>query len=499
MKTTIFQGPPGTGKTTRLLETVEAEMERGVSPDRIAFVTFSRKAAAEARARACDKFSLSPEGLPYFRTLHSFAYRQLGIGTGALMTNAHYHRLGQALGLTFTSTKQQEETLLTGKEVGDKLRFVENLSRLRCTSLRAEFDASDADISWLELDQYARALQQLKEGEGLLDYTDMLTEFVRSAPVPKLEVVLVDEAQDLSKLQWRIVDKLAEKAERVYIAGDDDQAIYRWAGADVDSFIDMTGERQTLSITYRLTPPVHKLALRLLTGIRKRREKEWSTVKTGGAVERYLYPDDVNMDEGTWLVLARNNYMLGYYTDICRDRGYAYATAYSSPLETKTAHAIRSWEQLRAGQSLHLDDVKAIYGHMTAGVGVKRGYKSLATADPTRPYTLAELQADHGLLTNAPWPTALDRIEPGARDYFALLERRGETGPRIKLSTIHGAKGGEADHVLLVTDMSRTTYDAAQLAPDDEARVFYVGATRAANSLHLVMPQTGRFFEPIVF
>ena len=69
------------------------------------------------------------------------------------------------------------------------------------------------------------------------------------------------------------------------------------------------------------------------------------------------------------------------------------------------------------------------------------------------------------------------------------------TNPRIKLSTIHGAKGGECDNVLLATDMNIKTYTAYQKDSDDEQRVFYVGATRAKDQLHILLPQTNMHFR----
>ena len=86
---TIILGPPGTGKTTTLLNLVDDFMKAGVDPKRIGYFSFTRKAAHEASTRAADKFKLDvKEDLINFRTLHSLAFRLLGIKKERVMKQA---------------------------------------------------------------------------------------------------------------------------------------------------------------------------------------------------------------------------------------------------------------------------------------------------------------------------------------------------------------------------------------------------------------------------
>ena len=74
----------------------------------------------------------------------------------------------------------------------------------------------------------------------------MLEQFCYRELAPKLEVVFIDEAQDLSPLQWKMVHLLEANSKEMFVAGDDDQAIFRYAGADVDYFIGLEGGRKGL-------------------------------------------------------------------------------------------------------------------------------------------------------------------------------------------------------------------------------------------------------------
>ena len=80
----------------------------------------------------------------------------------------------------------------------------------------------------------------------------MILDFTKSDKSPKFDVVFIDEAQDLSLMQWDMTRSIWNKTKDSFIAGDDDQAIFRWAGADVDSFIALEGQYLPLTFQFYL-------------------------------------------------------------------------------------------------------------------------------------------------------------------------------------------------------------------------------------------------------
>src|SRR5262249_21459794 len=304
----VILGPPGCGKTTYQLDVMERELKAGVRPDKLAFLAFTKKAAEEAKTRARERFNFDDDALVYFRTLHSLAFRQLALRPSSVMQRSHYRELGDTLGLELTLEGPQDDSLY-GMQTGDCIMYLETLARAKQVSLRSVWeDADEVDIDYRELDRYSRALAVYKRNHGLRDYTDMLEDFVYKAQAvaPTLDVLIVDEAQDLSWLQWQMVGAIAAKAQRVYVSGDDDQAIYKWAGADVDAFMGLRGSSRVLDQSYRIPATVHRLANIVLGRMSKRTEKVFKPRPEQGAINWYGVPQDVDMSTGTWLLLARN-------------------------------------------------------------------------------------------------------------------------------------------------------------------------------------------------
>ncbi len=499
----IVLGPPGTGKTTTLLGEVERELAAGTPPDRIGYVTFTTRGANEAIERACRRFKLEAAQLPFFRTLHSLCYRSLGLRGGDMLVGKAFFEFADHARIEVTGRAWSDDGLMSSFKQGDRILFMENLARIRQVPLREQYESNHDFLPWNEVDRVSRTLVNWKLTRGLLDYTDMLSQFVAHDQDVGIKKLFVDEAQDLSSLQWSVVDLLARSADRVVIAGDDDQAIYRWAGADVEHLIAMDGDSRVLGKSYRCPPVVQQLSDQIIGGVKNRRPKKWKA-KTGGrgTIEQQAAFEGASVDgEGSVLVLTRNVYVLREQVEpALRKEGVVYERNGKSSIDAGILQAVVSWETLRKSEEITLGDARRMYEHIASITGVKRGHKKLITFgdDPDVPVSMRDL-IDHGGLLVDPkkiWHDALDRLPQEDMSYMLAARRRGERlrggKPRVRLSTIHSAKGGEADHVVLMKEMAKRTYAEMAQSPEDERRCWYVGVTRAREKLTIVGSETSR-------
>jgi DNA helicase-2/ATP-dependent DNA helicase PcrA len=280
----------------------------------------------------------------------------------------------------------------------------------------------------------------------------------------------------------------------IYVSGDDDQAIYRWAGADVEHFINLNGNIQILKQSYRCSQVVQNLSQHIISRVRNRRDKQWEGTDQRGILTYHSYPESVSYKDspGNWLLLGRTNYLLDEIERDLRLQGLIYKRNNKVPVSKKLLNAVDCWKKLHEGELIDLSDIKSIYSYMSTEAGIERGHKGLKTADK-KSYELEELVSHHGLLVGGrPWDIAFDKVGEKDKEFLRAVELRNKDltlNPQINLSTIHGAKGGEADNVMVLTDLSRKSQEAMEKDSDDECRVFYVAATRARNELHIVQPQ----------
>jgi len=486
---TIVIGPPGTGKTTTLLNLVDKYLKK-TDPDKIGYFAFTQKAAYEARDRAMEKFNLIEDDLPYFRTLHSLAFRRLGIQKDSVMQRRHYEDLGKKLG--FPVDYEDNEMDMNGifSTKSDYLRIIQ-LSKLRNISLEKQYDLKEhtQDVEFNKLKIIANELQRYKKEYNLVDFNDMIIDFTKSDTCPKFDVVFIDEAQDLSSMQWDMAKTIWNKSANNYIAGDDDQAIFKWAGADVNSFITLGGEFIKLTQSYRIPSKVHEFAMKIINKVGNRIPKNWRPRTVEGKLSFYSDFRHIDMSKGEWLFLTRTRSMLDDFENTIYQNGLYYKNKFKKSYEQDLYEAITDWESWRKDGTLDYTRIKRIYSYMDESHANK---KSLILLNKDNFYSLEQCKNKYGLKVNDVWYNAFNNAPSKKVNYIRKMRQNGEKlnqKPRILLSTIHGVKGGEADNVILLTDLSRQTLREYERVPDDVNRLFYVGATRTKEHLHIVEPK----------
>ena len=445
--------------------------------------------------RAMVKFKFSKNDLPYFRTIHSLAFQQLSLGQCDIMNLDNYKEIGKVLGLEFTGKEYSLEDAAAGKGNGDKFVFLDNLARTNLRTLQDQYQLIDDDINWFQLKQFSDTLKQYKKDTGKIDFTDILENYTKDGSPINVEIAIIDEAQDLSPLQWKVAFHAFSGAKTIIVAGDDDQAIYQWSGADVNLFLNFTKNVEVLNLSHRLPRKIFELANGISKKIKIRIDKKWNPRPEDGSIHWHNSPEGVDVTEGNWLLLSRSICFLNKLEELAQLQGVPYTIFSRSAIDINHIEAIQGWEALRKGKSIPYKTAVSVYSYIQA---IKKGHKSLSKMGIKTSYTLEDLKVNHGLLTTEIWHEALVGIPLIKREYYLSILRRGRSllaPPKVHINTIHGVKGGEADNILLMTDITKRTYDEYLKNSDNEHRVFYTGVTRAKHNLHLVMPQTTFYYD----
>ena len=475
-------GPPGTGKTTRLLHYARTFLKLGTPIDKIGYFAFTKKAAGEAKGRMLDQNPhISEKQLKHFRTLHSLAFWRLGMKKSEVMQDEHYEDIGRSVGIEVTVYSNGEEK--TGFVDSDSEYFnLINAARIKETSVEDEYNTGmysyelEKNLLYILRDE----LDNYKKSFHLKDYTDMIEKFIVSELCPKYDVVFIDEAQDLSPIQWKMFDVLKKNSKHVILAGDDDQAIYGWAGADVKRFQQEPAKEIVLPQSYRVPKLVQHIADNILSRIpdERRIKKEWEARDEDGSIYFGTSIEDVPLHEGKWLVLARYNDKLIKLKSALRERGIYFEYKDRKSYKTRLYAAVQNYTRWTKGSLLSISECKDLFEYFGKEFPGKE----------ERMYDLKEF----GYQKTQPWFEVFE-TEPEDSLYIRDMLQSGEElskEPRVKLSTIHAAKGGEAENVLLILDNTKTIREAiekSQDKEDEENRVWYVGVTRTKQNLYIML------------
>lgn len=492
--TLIIYGPPGSGKTSALLQHMETFLKKGGSPEDIAFLAYTRRAAKEALDRACECTGLPRQAFPWFRTLHSAGFKLRGLNPDDIVSPSKLEEFGKIIGVPFQP--KQFNSLAgtfggfdTRRALGNRCLDVLNLAHARQQTIEQVWPSLTASNlpNGLQLGlakHVAEAYALWKKQEALLDFADMLE---TTAPLP-VSLALLDEAQDCSLRQWEMFRAIVRDVPERVIAGDDDQAIFAWSGAAPTRLLSFANPYEVLPFSHRLPQLVKAHADRILQRIRVRQPKTWAARDEPGMF-RYAHLEEADLRTGDWMLMARANSQCQRYRMYAHQHGVVYTLPsgrWSWALAPVRA-ALR-YEALRLGRkTLATSRVRGLRRYAPGALEIPKGQRRVTWTDLFP-------ESERGV----PWNERLTGMLQRDVYYLTSLLRNKEslTGPgRVRIGTVHSFKGAEADNVVVCPDYSRVVQEGKNRDPDAELRVQYVAATRARQQLLVLHPRRRYHWE----
>lgn len=453
MKAQVIFGPPGTGKTRKLIELLNEKATPGTM-----FVSHTRAAAFEA----VNRFGVDNTRGVDIQTLHSWCFKALKMSKAQTVDDTKLTEFAEAFGLDMG-------------EDGDGKRYVDLMSYARARRLEPleAYALSARPGTASEFHAFLTSYTEWKKKFGYMDFSDMLVRgsMIKASPRP-IPMMFIDEAQDLSRLHWEVVNNIIKLNPdiEVIVAGDDDQALYSFAGADphlMDDFGNQHGASvEVLGQSYRVPQKVHELAIKIIERVERRVPKQYAPTAEEGRVERAGGPYDITITPDTdSLILFGDRWTREEVEEGLLDNATPYTAlgGMPAPLDTKAGRAIRMAAKYN-GTPEEASQIAACLSPKGKTIYDTVGIDTVVDKLVARELSVVNVFWKH-------------------EEYLHTVDVTKEL--KVRISTIHGAKGMEADEVHLVTAQSQAALREAATSPDSQHRVYYVGATRARHNLFI--------------
>jgi DNA helicase-2/ATP-dependent DNA helicase PcrA len=517
----------GTGKTRAITHRIAYGVRAGVlQPSSVLAVTFTNRAAGEMRGRLRQ---LGAQGVQA-RTFHSAALRQLQYFWPKAIGGSLPRLVDRKIQLVADAAAACRIRLDRG-ELRDVTAEIE-WSKVTQTvpadyPLAAVKAGRDAPRDPAEISQLYAVYEDLKRDRAVIDFEDVLlltvavlqdrhdiADQVRS----QYQHFVVDEYQDVSPLQQRLLELWLGDRDSLCVVGDASQTIYSFTGATPDHLIDFRARHPGATVVklvrdYRSTPQVVRLANGLLAQAHGRAadhrlelvsqrapgpdpvfsEYPDEPAEAEGAARRIRELIDAGVPAAEIAILFRTNSQSETYEQALADAGVPYQLRgaerfFDRPEVRKAGVALRGAARFGGNDSL-LDDVVTLPSQVRA---VLSG-EGWTTEPPAGSGAVRERWESLAALVNLAHDFAAARPGATLSDFVAELDERAgaqhaPTVQGVTLASLHSAKGLEWDVVFLVgiaEGMMPITYAKTDEQIEEERRLLYVGVTRARERLHV--------------
>ncbi|MEE8606736.1 MAG: ATP-dependent helicase [Nitrospiraceae bacterium] len=499
MKTHKIFGPPGTGKTTRLLSLLSSELEN-VSGEEIGYFTHTKAATRDAKERM-HKSGTKYKDMKWVRTSHSAACGLAGIGGPDIWGKKVDWETLRDAGYMCKGSFDADDLGADDTATWDATHFAYGVIRARRQTLPEgvlQFNQANGKLNLRSIEDFAVTYERVKQELGRKDYNDMLTEYIENDyGASPIKVLFLDEAQDFSKLQWDFITKLcAAGVERLYLAGDDDQAIFSFTGSDEYGFLDFPADvNEVLTKSWRCPIMVGEVAEKLTRKLLKRKEKavEWQK-KPGGVLWSGMRWEELNWLEHSKaeqqvMVLCRHRRRLWKVKQHLSRMGIPCSMDGKSSASKVVEIAI-IYHDLRSERDVGKKEAARLLwwkGERKAADRMRKS-KDDRINMKSKDMNLLKFEGD--------WIKYLAKTKDQVtelNDLRTVLRISGidsvRKPPMIDVSTYHSSKGREADVVICLTDVSRAVNEEQIRNPDTEIRLAYVGLTRTKNRCIVLAPK----------
>lgn len=463
---------PGAGKTYTIVQECIKALER-YRPEEVALTTFTRKGVQTAidRVLLADR-SLKMEDLRYFMTLHKMCFMESGLTHKNILEPRDIFAFNKLMGFQLTCSAafdmqstddkllQRYDSIRGGAKVGVYVHELQDEERYN---------------------RLVKAYEVFKKQNDLVDFYDCLIRYRDIGKPLPVECFMIDEAQDITQLQWEVIQIASRNASMIRVAGDWAQTLFSYSGADKKILIDLAEKYQTrdLDNSYRLPKKVCRLSDHIIDLMQSKRERSHIPVHNKEGMIQEIHDREVlyriikkDFKEngpvpGRWFLLVRTN---GHIASIAKTMEQALI-----PYHTANGFCL---------QERDLNKIKRFYKYQELGYSTEEAKRNFALENGIESYDLDWTESSI-IPDESRWLIA-DYIERYGLD--KLIEMA-HSPPFCLITTVHKVKGAEADNVAFFLDATKQVSSNMMVELDGELSVFYVACTRTKENLYIVQPE----------